>query len=545
MKRVLLCALWALGSILLFAGGANATVYKLSCTGTVSSPGELEQRLNGTLAWTSAVGTGSNPGKPLSGDVVQVDGTTNSAHCIGDIFWNTSGVTFESHSGVSFVATDVIDGMFEVAGAHVTIGGLSLTCSTCSSSTASNTGVIGAFSENGALVIHDGAVVLLENADITGSQTAGVFATRGSSLSATNADISANGQGGTTAPFSSGIFAESGSSVRLGSPAGTSGVTIAGNGKSGGGCPGFGILLTQSTSLDSFAATIGGAGTGSDDSSQNTCGQILLQTGSSARIEGTTITQTTATSSAIQAEASSSFITTTNPVPTATTISSGDGGAILLGGASSALLNASTLSSTGTNQSTVEVAANSTVVLAGGNNISNPTTGGIAFQVDHSSSVIQVPGAQFGFTAAADTVSGSAFVQVQSSMDLGIGLISAAPSINWSVPSGDCILIQQNSSFRLSGGVAIAGAPAAACSLNGGNVSTTIVIQQESNAFFNVGHGGTLAISGGGGVSCVFAGFPNAHVTGKGNITPAGAQPVMIGSWSAANTATSPGCLGP
>ena len=117
--------------------------------------------------------------------------------------------------------------------------------------------------------------------------------------------------------------------------------------------------------------------------------------------------------------------------------------------------------------------------------------------------------------------------------------------MNWSVASGNCMLVQQNSSFRLSGGVAIAGAPAAACTLNGGAVSTTIVIQQESNAFFNVSRGGTDNISGGGAVSCLFAGMPNAHVTGKANISPAGAQPAIIGSWSAANTATSPGCLGP
>jgi hypothetical protein len=105
--------------------------------------------------------------------------------------------------------------------------------------------------------------------------------------------------------------------------------------------------------------------------------------------------------------------------------------------------------------------------------------------------------------------------------------------------------VQQNSSFRVSGGILIAGAPPAVCALNGNNSSTTIVIQQESNAFFNVGEGGTDAVTGGGGVSCVFTSFPNAHLNGKGNISPPSAQPVMIGNWAAANTAASPGCLGP
>ena len=542
MKRVVLCALWALGIVLLFANSSNAHTYTYQCTG---SAGELEARINGVSAWTTTDGGAGTTAKIASGDIVKIDGTTNAASCPGDIFVNTSGVTFENHSGTSsLITTDLIDGLFEVAGAHITINGLALTCMACSSSTANTTG-FSTLTEDAALALHDGAVVLFENGQISGSLTSGIFAIRSSSVSIIGSSVVGNGLTGSAGQFSSGIFANDGSSVRLGTPSGGGAVTIAGNGKSGGGCPGFGLLLSQSSSLDSFVATIGGAGTASDSSSQNTCGQILLQAGSSARLEGTSITQTTANVPAVQAQGSSSFITTTNPVPTATTISSGNNGAILLGAASSAVLNASTISSTGTNVPTVEAAASSTVTLGGGNTISNATTAGIAFQIDHSSSLIQVPAHQFGFTDAAENVTGSAFIQVQSSMDLGIGLIGGNPSMNWSVPSGNCMLVQQNSSFRLSGGVAIAGAAAAACLLNGNNVSTTIVIQQESNAFFNLSRGGTDNISGGGGVSCLFAGMPNAHVTGKANISPAGAQPVVIGSWTAAGTATSPGCLGP
>ena len=535
--KLMLSAAMALVCLLFLASGANAATFRYACTGTA---GELQPRLNGTSAWTVG-GTM----KPAAGDTIEIDGTTNNAFCLGDVFVNTSGLTFKNHTGTDgVIPADVIDGMFEVAGARITIDGILLLCPGCSASTANTTG-LSAFDEDGALLLHDGAAVVLENVVVADSPTSGIYLTGNSAITVLGSTIAGNGQNPSGVPFSSGIFAGDASSVRLGNPDGSSGVTVAGNGKNGGGCPGFGIVLTQSSALQSFNATIGGAGTTNDGSSQNTCGQLLLESGSSARIEGNTITQTTAGSPAIQALASSSFITAENAASAFTSISSGNNGAVLLGAASSAVLNESTIISTGTSVATVEASGNSTATLAGGNIVSNSSGGGIVFQIDHSSSLVQIAAHQFGFTDAPDEVSGSAFIQVQSSADVGIGLITGVPSLSWTVSSGDCILIQQNSSFRLSGGVAIAGAPAAACSLNGGTVTTTIAIQQESNAFFNLGHGGALAISGGGGVSCIFTTFPNAHVNGKGNITPAGAQPVMIGSWVAALMASSPGCLGP
>jgi hypothetical protein len=542
MKTVLLCVLWAFGSVLLFAAGANAHTYTYKCTGTA---GELEARISGSSAWTTTDGGAGTTAPIASGDIVQIDGNTNNKSCVGDIFVNTSGVTFKNHNATDTVNIfDQIDGMFEVAAAHITIDGIALTCAGCSSSTLSGSGLSG-FNEDAALLLHDGAVVLVENAQINASKTSGIFMTRNAALSAISTVIAGNGLSGSDAPFASGIFAEDGSSVRLGNPDGSAAVFLGGNGKSGGGCPGFGILLSSGSSLNSFGAGFGGFGTANDVNSQNTCGQILLQSGSSALLQGTSITQTTASQPAVQALASSSFIATTAPGPATVHLSAGDTGAILLGGASSGVLNFTTIQSTGTSVATMEATGGSTLILGGNNLLSNSTTGGIVFQIDHSSSLTQVSGQNFGFQfTGAENITGSAFVQVQSSMDIGIGF-NGIPSVSWNVPAGDCILVQQNSSFRMSGGVAIAGAPAAACTLNGGAVSTTIVFQQESNGFFNLAHGGTDSISGGGGVSCLFAGMPNAHVTGKANISPAGAQPVIVGSWSAANTATSPGCLGP
>ena len=202
-------------------------------------------------------------------------------------------------------------------------------------------------------------------------------------------------------------------------------------------------------------------------------------------------------------------------------------------------------------QSTILVPAifaadGSQFVSLGGNTISNSVSGAVALTLQNGSiyrqrneSMLLIQPLQ------ADHITGSALVQVQSGLEIGAGLISGSPSVTWSVPANSCILIQQNSSIRLSGGVEIDGAPPSPCALNGGAVTSSIVIQQESNGFFNLSQGGTDFFTGGGSVSCVFAGMPNAHVTGKANITPAGAQPVVIGSLSQALTATSPGCLGP
>jgi hypothetical protein len=191
------------------------------------------------------------------------------------------------------------------------------------------------------------------------------------------------------------------------------------------------------------------------------------------------------------------------------------------------------------------VADGSQFVSLGGNQISNSAAGALALTLQNGSIYRQRNESMFFGPLQSDQITGSAFVQVQSSLEIGAGLVAGLPSITWSIPSGNCILIQQNSSIRLSGGVEIDGAPPAACTLNGGLISTSIVIQQESNGFFNVSQGGTDAFTGGGGVSCVFTSFPNAHVQGKANITPAGAQLVMIGNLQQALSASSPGCEGP
>jgi hypothetical protein len=231
----------------------------------------------------------------------------------------------------------------------------------------------------------------------------------------------------------------------------------------------------------------------------------------------------------------------------------GVAGAVLVASAGSLFMNGALLANTSLSVPTIQISGSSNGVLGGGNTIQNTQSGGTVLQIDHASSFQQVGLAGYmpellagiHIAPAPDSLSGSAFVQEQSQFDIGMGTISGNPSLTWSVPAGNCILVQQNSSLRLSGGVTISGAAPSACALNGNAVSSTITIQQESNGFFNLSQGGLDEIDGGGNVACAFAGMPNAHVTGKANISPAAAQPVVIGSLAAALNATSPGCLGP
>src|SRR5262249_46333222 len=91
MKRLIVSAALALVCSLFLAGGAGAHTYSFACAGAA---GELQLRLNGTNAWTTTDGGAGTTIKPVAGDTVEIDGTTNSQFCNGDIFVNTTGVTF-------------------------------------------------------------------------------------------------------------------------------------------------------------------------------------------------------------------------------------------------------------------------------------------------------------------------------------------------------------------------------------------------------------------------------------------------------------------
>lgn len=471
MSIRLVCAM-LIGVAVMFASGiATATTYSYTCTDT---SGELQLRLNGTSAWTSA-SSGSTTAAPKSGDVIEINGGSGTA-CLGDIFVGTSGLTFTNHldETTTYIDTDDIQGMFEVAGAHITIAGIALDCQACSPTTSNTTG-ISTFPEVGALALHDGASVILQDSFVGPSATDGIFVTRSSGLSVVATGITGNGTANDGVFYANGIFASDGSSVRLGKPDGSGPATIQSNGAAGGGCPGVGILLAQGSSLESYTATIGGVG-----SLANNCGQLLLQSGASARLEATTITQgDTQSTAAITATAGSSIIFEPNPnvagasaddTITAGTTSASSSGAVLLAGSSTMLTNTATITATGTAEPAVEASTASSIILAGGNTISDSTSGATVLYIDHSSALLHQQAKEFGYASnATESITGKGNIQMQSSIDLGQGPIGGSVGAYGIVWTGN-IVVNQNSSFRMEGGAHITG---------------SVQISQQSNGFFN------------------------------------------------------------
>jgi hypothetical protein len=224
-------------------------------------------------------------------------------------------------------------------------------------------------------------------------------------------------------------------------------------------------------------------------------GEIFeLTGGSEINFTNGTISSTAALP-AIQLYTSSS-ITLTNASVTAAN------GALVVRRGSSAELIGSTLNNTTANAPTVEVGASSSFDLAGGNTITNSTTGGVAINVDRESSVTQTLGSKNNpaFKDTPDTVVGQGVAAINSSFDLGQGPISGTPILNW---TGN-IAIYSSSFLRMQGGVAVTG---------------KLTLQNNSGANFVLTDGGTNAVSGG--VSCPNPGtVGSSYVANPTNVTP-------------------------
>jgi hypothetical protein len=183
--------------------------------------------------------------------------------------------------------------------------------------------------------------------------------------------------------------------------------------------------------------------------------------------------------------------------------------AISLIGGSALLLQGSSIASAGAGP-VIEASSGSVLALAGGNNICAGTlsgatctaSGGTALEIDHVGSLVQVSATEFGYTAASDTVNGAGIAVLQSTIDLGEGLISSNPSITWTTGASG-ISVAQNSSLRFEGGVTVTG---------------TISIGQGSNAFFNKTKGGSNAATS---VVCPFTTVPAAHIVAGSSGNPA------------------------
>jgi hypothetical protein len=168
---------------------------------------------------------------------------------------------------------------------------------------------------------------------------------------------------------------------------------------------------------------------------------------------------------------------------------------------SSITINGTSLTSSGTQQPTLEASGTSAVYLAGGNTIANSGANGTAIELDHTASLYQQDGTMFGYANAADSVSGAGTLLLQSSIDMGQGVLAGNPTMSWN----GAISAQQNSSFRLSGGVAITG---------------SVVIEQNSNGFFNDDNGGSgsnQTVSGS--ITCPFINVPASHVSSPTSVT--------------------------
>ena len=68
-------------------------------------------------------------------------------------------------------------------------------------------------------------------------------------------------------------------------------------------------------------------------------------------------------------------------------------------------------------------------MLVGENNITNTHSSGTVIEIDHSSSMLQLPGVEFGYSNETENISGVGLVQEQSSMDLGQGLFGSSSSL--------------------------------------------------------------------------------------------------------------------
>jgi hypothetical protein len=546
MKRFGVFGLAACAAVLAMIGQAHAAIIIIPVTCTNNSSTD-------PAAVTSALGGATYPNL-VSGTVFEITGM-----CAGDYNFKVSGVTFANRNNNSTLVVDQdgFNGLVEISGAHVTINAITLEGpNLLGPNTTSTATITSNFSEETNLALHDGAVALLENAQVGPGATDGIIVLRSSSISILNTVVSGNGTGSVTTfgNLTSGIWASDGSSIRLGAPsenasnAGGTADFVKGNGSAVGStsCQGFDILLTQSSSGDLFGTTVGGTsgtvtGAGGPNPVGANCGAIHLEADSSLKGRDVTVGHVGQFEPAVTAIGSSAMwfdenLSAASPggstiidVADATTNCNGGGcssGAILAGGASSVVLQdtgvAAPVPGNSGQQPAIDISASSTLILAGGNEIcggalsgtggafsgstcGTPTTSPAqVLQADHSSSIFQQQGQRFGYANHVDSVTGSAAVQVQSSMDLGQGLVSGNPSISWTIPSGGTFNILQNSSFRLSGGVSITG-------------SNGVKLQQGSNAFFNVNNGGTNAAV----IVCAnTANNPMAHVSNPTEVTP-------------------------
>lgn len=496
MNSKLFCAVAVVAALLLGPGIAAAASYSLTCNN--NNTDKLQAALMGTTAWTTG-GTHAI----AAGDTV----TLNNNYCQGDIHVGGTGAApgFTMTGGEG---TDGINGQLEIEHGSVTISYIFLV--------SGQNGDVMTNGEFANLYVHDGGSANVIDSAIEDGPLMGVYVTRGSAVEMFGPTVQDNGTAN-TANENDGIRADAASSVYI---------TITPNGYPAyvNGNTGNGITVIGASSL-----TINGVPT--EQFAQNEVGnnglcstqcspQIYLDGASTAHLSTTIVyvdLSDTTPPPLVEVFGGSSLIVDDNSL-IENYVGNYAAAALLVSGSSTARLNATTLSTTGVSAAVIEASGGSSLVLAGGNTITATGAAGTAIQIDHSSNLTQQKPTAFGYTAAAETVSGAGLVQEQSSMDLGQGLVSSSPSMSWN-PGSNGIQVQQNSAFRVAGGVSITGG---------------VTITQGSNAFSNTANGGTNAITSG---SCPFTTIPASHWASPAKVTPA------VPSATSLAAAVSPQCL--
>jgi hypothetical protein len=454
------------------------------------------------------LGTPSQGGESLSGfgftaslsggDTVQITGV-----CQQEIEIRTSGITVAGPSGALTIPqtpptagaiVNGIEGQVEVFGAQrVVFNDLLFGNTSAVSLPSSYPG-----SDTALLWVRGSSSVFIEDVVVQNSPVRGIFVNEDSSLVLESSTATENGTGDGNDRTNSGIEVADASGLQLGvstaSGVGTNSypVDVTSN-------AGDGVYVTGSSAAAIYAGTI----------SANGQKQIDLFGGSTGHISGNDNAQVTITANAASTD-EAVFVTAGSAllVEQGVSITGGtsSGTAINLNADSAMLIQGSQVSGGAT---TIQASGGSSVFLAGGNLICNGSisssvctpAGGVVMQIDHVSSLLDLAGqiVDFDFPALGDNVFGTGLIELQSTADLGSGTPGGNISITW---TGN-ISTEQNSSFRLQGGVKING---------------TVNLSQGSNGFFNKSNGGTNAVTS---VLCPFISIPSAHVAGPANVSPA------------------------
>jgi hypothetical protein len=446
MQRKSLWLAFSALALAAWAGPADAVTHPITCDN--STPGQLNTLLTG--------------GSVNPGDTIEI---TNI--CVGDVFVQPGLTLTNDSNSSSLVAADGVQGMVTTAGSAngtTVINGITLEGTGTDNGDAAN------------LAVANGAAVNLQNAEVKNAQRDGILVNFGGSLTLMNTKIDGNGVANKSQK-NNGIRVKSQGVIN--DMIGTNSV-IQGN-------AGFGIQA-QGAYIE----------LSNTDFTSNTTSEIYALN-SYLNLGGGTITAS-GNLPAIQA------ISASSATMFGTTIF-GPAGAIVAAGASSVITAQSTISTANATIPAIEATGTSSLILAGGDTITNSATGGPAIQVDHLSSLVQQQASKLkpGTPQAVETINGGGSIQMQSSLDLGLGLVSSNPSVTWTLSGTEIINIQQNSSFRMSGGATVSGG-------NG------VKVQQGSNAFFNTNNGGVNSAT----TTCVnSANNPMTHVSNPGSVSPA------------------------